>query len=248
MTRNGWRNFLRNEDGVTGVVMGLSLLVLAGFAALALDLGVLHLKRSTLQTSADAAALAGANALIAYGPDLPTIRGIALDYARSNLSDADSPTLAAQAGDVAFYRDGAPNTLSPNQVEVTVRRVQARSNPVSLLFGRAIGLVSADLTATARAGITATDSSKCLKPFAVPTKFTWDDQADPSHSSYYGNGKLDPESAAEMASVQVQGYGPSDIGTAITLKNGDPHQTIAPGQYNAVDFPPVNKGSPEGGA
>ncbi|MBU1229883.1 MAG: hypothetical protein KKA55_01165 [Proteobacteria bacterium] len=238
----------RNERGTTGVIVALALAALAGVAALALDLGAMHVRRSSLQTSADSAALAGANGLISYGSDLTKVRSLILEYAKANLDSQDQPDIAVQSSDIVFFRDGAPSTTSPNQVEVTVRRVQARGNPMSLFFGRVVDVGQADLSATARAGIVNAASSRDLKPWSVATKFTWNDKADAPKSGYYNNGELDVASAAEMASIAVQGYDSSDLGVRIVLKVGDPHETIVPGQFNAIDYPPLNKGNPVTGA
>jgi hypothetical protein len=147
-----------------------------------------------------------------------------------------------------FYKDGVVNTTAPNQVEVTVHREQARSNPMNLFFGRVVNVDTADLSATARAGVINAASSKCLKPWSVAAKFTWNDKADCQCGGNYNNGVLDADSSKELATVVVQGYGANDLGTQIVLKPGDPHDTIVPGQYNAIDYPPLNKGVPISGA
>jgi Flp pilus assembly protein TadG len=242
------RSLYKDEQGTSGMIMALVLATLAGIAALALDLGAMHVRRSSLQTSADAAALAGANALISYGSDLPKVRSVILEYAKANLDSQDKPDSAVQSSDIVFYKDGAVNTSAPNQVEVTVRRAQARGNAMSLFFGKAVDVDQSDLSAKARAGVVDAASSKCLKPWSVATKFSWNDYAGSRYSGDYGNGMLDVDNAAEMATVQVQGYAASDLGTQIVLKVGDPHDTIVPSQYNAIDYPPLNKGIPETGA
>ncbi len=242
------RSLYKNEHGTTGVILALVLATLAGIAALALDLGAMHVRRSSLQTSADAAALAGANGLISYGSDLPKVRSVILEFAKANLDSQDKPDIAVQSSDIVFYKDGVPSSTSPNQVEVTVRRAQARSNPMELFFGKAVNVDTADLSAKARAGIFNPASSRNLKPWSVATKFTWNDRADTTCSGNYNNGVLDVDSAKELASIVVLGYGPADLGAPIVLKVGNPANTIVPSQFNAVDYPPVNKGNPVTGA
>ncbi len=116
-------------------------------------------------------------------------------------------------------------------------------------MAKALGVQTADVAATARAEIYPVGGSKCLAPFAIPTKFTWDDSCDcgTEKSLACGNGKLDVKTACEMNSIRVINFSKDDIGTQLTLKSGDPHETIAPGQYNPVDFPPLGKGRPETG-
>ncbi|MHC1700862.1 MAG: pilus assembly protein TadG-related protein [Humidesulfovibrio sp.] len=242
------RSLFHDERGTSGLIMALVLATLAGIAALALDVGAMHVRRSSLQTSADAAALAGAGALISYGSDLPKVRAVVLEYAKANLDSQDQPDIAVQASDILFYRNGAPDENAPNQVEVTVRRTQARGNAMSLFFGPAVDVDQADLSAKARAGIIDAASSKCLKPWSVATKFTWNDYAGSRYSSDYGNGMLDVDNTAEMATVQVQGFAAADLGATVVLKVGDPHDVIVPSQYNAINYPPLNKGIPSPGA
>ena len=56
-------SILKKKDGVTAIVVGISLVVLVGFAALAIDIGHLCVARNELQNAADAGALAGAAVL-----------------------------------------------------------------------------------------------------------------------------------------------------------------------------------------
>lgn len=237
----------REENGSAAMILGVSLAMVVGFAALAVDLSWIQFTRSRLQTSADAAALAGAGALVSNGNDLALVGDTALDYGRRNLIADDAPALAVTAEDVLFLSEGAPTAANPDQVEVSAHRAADRGNPLKLFFGGVIGTPTADVAATARAGLVGACSSKCLKPFTVPAKFTWNDDCD-ANASYGGNGKLDTGSTCEVASVQVQGYSDVNVGEQIVLKPGDPHDTIVPSFYNLINFPPVNKGSPVTGA
>lgn len=54
---------LRNQRGAVAVVVGISIFVLVGFGALAVDISHLHVARNELQNAADAGALAGARVL-----------------------------------------------------------------------------------------------------------------------------------------------------------------------------------------
>lgn len=240
------RAFIHGTDGAIGVLMAMAMVVLAGFSAYAVDLGYLHMKRGELQTAADNAALAGAVSLLSLRGDEVAIRAEVVDYARANLADIDVPVSAVSADDVILSNHG---NLSgdPDVVEVTIRRTRGRNNPVSLFFGRILGTEDAELTATARAALVPICASRCVKPFIVPTKFDWDDSAS-SDSKHVNNGELDVDSPEEMASIQVLGYDNADVGARITLKFGDPGDTMVPSQYSPVDFPPMNKGVPVTGA
>lgn len=56
-------SILKSNRGVTAIVVGISIVVLVGFAALAIDIGHLYVARNELQNAADAGALAGAAVL-----------------------------------------------------------------------------------------------------------------------------------------------------------------------------------------
>ncbi|GJQ54127.1 MAG: hypothetical protein HKUEN07_06960 [Rhodocyclaceae bacterium] len=63
LRRNRSHPGCRREGGVVAIIVALSLVVLVGFAGLALDLGKLYVAKSELQNSADACALAAAREL-----------------------------------------------------------------------------------------------------------------------------------------------------------------------------------------
>jgi hypothetical protein len=236
--------------GSVSVIVALSLVVLAGMAAFAVDYGFLQYKRSQLQTAADTAALAGASTLLTFGDSLDQVAATAVTYAQANLGGDDVPGSAVTAGDVGFYNSQNPTvqtTQNVDQVEVTVGRSSDRGNPVQLFLGPILGKELADVGATARASLFCARSSNCLKPLSPPAKFTWDDSCD-EDKKLNGNGLLDYASSCELESVEVQGYHEGDLGTQIVLKQGDNTDNAVNGHYNPVDFPPSNKGNPISGA
>ena len=225
----------KKQQGYVALVLAGGLTALLGVSALAVDLGYMQMKHSDLQTAADAGALAGAAALLSNRGDAAAIKAEALAYMRNNLRADDQPELAATTADVVLLQDGVTGGENPNQVEVSVRRTGDRGNPVGLFFGKAVGTPVAELDAMSRAALVPVGSSACAKPFMVPAKFLWDDTCD-SNWGYKNNGKLDVGSACEMASIDVLGYSEADVGSQVTLHYGDPADTMAPGQYSAVDF------------
>ena len=89
MQRNLMLPMLKNQRGVSAIVVAIALVVLIGFAALAVDLAYLFAARNELQNAADAGALAGASALYRdTGGELvdPNANEIAADAARANKS------------------------------------------------------------------------------------------------------------------------------------------------------------------
>jgi len=58
-----FRFAIKNNRGATAIVVAISLIILIGFLAFAVDIGHLFVARNQLQNAADAAALAGASYL-----------------------------------------------------------------------------------------------------------------------------------------------------------------------------------------
>lgn len=226
------------QQGSIAVFVALSMIVLAGFATLAVDYGFLEYKRSQLQNAADAAALAGANVLVQYGDDKSQVTNTAVLFGQANLGQADSKELAIRDSDVTY-----PDAVS---VRAAVGRTGDRGNPVDMFLGRVLGWNTQDITANGQAALFCSRSSRCLKPWSPPAKFTWNDACD-TDKKYANNGQLDAASACEMNSVEVQGYDNNDVGTEIVLKFGQPSDTVTPGHYQPVDYPPVNTGNPISG-
>jgi len=236
------------QRGSVIVFGALSLVFLAGMATLGVDYGFLQYKRSQLQNAADAAALSGAAELLRSGGNLSAATETAVRFGQANLGDLDRPSVAVTDGDVAFYQGEALIEAGPaDTVGVRVGRTLARGNAVDMFLAPVLGWNTQDLSATARASLFCSNQTHCLKPFSPPAKFTWDDSCDPN-VRFRDNGAFDPSSVCETASVVVLGYGPGDLGTRITLKLGDASDTVVPGHFNPVDYPAVNRGTPESGA
>ncbi|HKI51620.1 MAG TPA: pilus assembly protein TadG-related protein [Geothermobacteraceae bacterium] len=82
----------RNERGAVLVLVGVLMIVLVGFAALAIDLGHLYVVRNELQNAADSGALAGAQNLYSDDPVsglqiLASTNQVAYDAALTNNSE-----------------------------------------------------------------------------------------------------------------------------------------------------------------
>ena len=81
------KRFFSNTKGAVALIAGLSVPVIAGTTGLAMDAGSWYFTVRTLQTAADAAAMAGANQL-SNGLGLANIRAAAFDDAQLNGYDA----------------------------------------------------------------------------------------------------------------------------------------------------------------
>jgi hypothetical protein len=218
--------------GATSFVVAVSLALLAGFSALAVDYVSLHHIRGALRTAAERGAVAGAGMLVDLGSDSGSVRDATVRAAQSALSREDSPELSVRASDVVFLKAGRPDDRKPDQVEVTAGRTDLRGNPVNLFMGGLLGHGQADVSARAGAGLFCCEASSGLAPLVIPAGFSWDDACDP-HPQRSGNGFLDTASPCEAASVRVAGYGPADVGACLELSPGR-DGVVFPGAVYAV--------------
>lgn len=158
-----------------GVMVAISIPMLIGFGALAVDVGMLYGVRAELQRTADAAALAGALELL----DEDQLRGSAdmsleeqaarqasADYAARNPVHGDSLAIALNSenspdGDVLLGYLSNPDDLSQamsttnpnnyNSIQVRVRRSSEINGAIQLYFAHIFGVSSANLAAEATA-------------------------------------------------------------------------------------------------
>jgi len=154
--------------GAVIVWTAISAVMLLGFAALAVDLGYVRLVRNQLQNAADAAALAGASALLdpaqAAGyiteEDLANeARSRAMAYSARNPAGGGSVQLALSDIDVgnvssptSLQQSIAAGATPYNAVRVVTRKDSSVANgPVYLFFARIWGKNTTDVSATATA-------------------------------------------------------------------------------------------------
>lgn len=132
-----------SERGTVSVMTALLLVVLLGFTALVVDVGMLYAEKAQLQNGADAAALAVAQecALSLASTNCATASPLAAGYAKSNANDGLSNIQSVQLN------------KSAGTVTVTTGAQQAggEANKVSLSFARILGFDSAEVGASAGA-------------------------------------------------------------------------------------------------
>ena len=137
----------RNQRGQSLVLAVIALVSLFGMAALVLDVGSWYRAKRSLQSSADAAALAGAQAL----PDTPSsATSMAQDYATKNV-----PDLATK--DVSVSSNIVPN----DRISVHVTR------PSPGFFAKLFGVDSVQVGATAVAQSEGMAQAKYVAPITV---------------------------------------------------------------------------------
>jgi Flp pilus assembly protein TadG len=205
---------ISSERGITLYLAAAGMFVLLGFIALAVDLGMLYRVRNDCQNIADAAALAGAREafLVSNSDKVQAARQAAKSAARANYTPESAGDIRLQDADVVVVDTPAEHT-----VKVTVRRTAANGNPVKTFFAPVLGFSSVDVTGTATAEAyipTGASSgprigSQCLKPWLLPD--------------------INPNTNRP--------YSPSDVGTDIVIKGGDPQTDVAaPGQFYPLDL------------
>lgn len=174
MSRHSNGQFHRR--GTVTAMTVLSMGTLVGFAALAVDVGMLYNVRTELQRSTDAAALAGVAELAtdarikggsSWAGALMAARTTGSTYGNSNPVmhvnlAVDSNTSNNVSGDVVIGRLNNPDNLTEalslpgdtttfNSVQVKIRKNATRNGPVDLWFAKIFGKKSTNLETTATA-------------------------------------------------------------------------------------------------
>ncbi len=134
------RAFLRNQRGSVLVMFPAFILVAAGIASLAIDMGYLYGIRGKLQIAADAAVLAAVGDL----PDEDAVRATAVGLATKNMSVDEHGTVLDHDDVVTGNWDSETRTFTPggtplNAVRVVTRRSRDSGNPVGLFFATVLG-------------------------------------------------------------------------------------------------------------
>lgn len=192
----------RRRRGVAAVATVALLVVLLGFAALAVDVGNLYVAKGDLQRAADAAALAGASAFTENslreqaGGDQDLFYELAAEEARAraahwcwrNKTTGVNPVLEDADIEVGWYDPADPTAAlvlggKANAVQVTGRFTrQSQNGPVSNFFATVLGFADTDVSATATAAFDTHFDSYTPKMPGVLIPFTihvdqFDDQA-----------------------------------------------------------------------
>jgi hypothetical protein len=144
------RRFLHAQDGAIAAVSAVSLVVILGFGAFAIDMSYAYSERTLLQATADAAALAAA-------PELPNknkAREMAIEYVEDNMPAATHGKVLVKEDVVLGHWDPVSETWSPNvgplnAVEVTTRRSSDNGNRLDLFLAPILGIGSLDMETSA---------------------------------------------------------------------------------------------------
>lgn len=228
------KRVLREEKGVVIIFVAIAIVVIFGFAVLAIDASLMQLAKTQLQNAADAGALAGANILAlnngyTNGPagnaNQEAIRIAGLNVA---IQDVQRP--------VVISEDDITNPKCHYTITVTTHRTKTKGDPITLHFMKVLGSENkGEMTATSTATVFPISGTDCLKPWCIPDR--WNDRN--------GNHKWD---SGEYYHPDETGYKvPDDLGRQVTLYPSKSEKWEAC-WYFAVDFPPLNTGDPVTGA
>jgi Flp pilus assembly protein TadG len=160
----------RDERGMSYVFIGMGMTAFLSASMLAIDVGMLMTARNQAQNSADAAALAGATALLYDDFDNRSASGPAVTsaIAAALANDVMQGAVSITPDDIEFPLDPQGDAT---RVRATVRRTAQRGNPVSTLIARYFGMATADIAATATAEVSPANAMTCVKPFTIPDKW-----------------------------------------------------------------------------
>src|SRR5690606_23299435 len=147
------RNRLRNdEQGQVSVIAAIVMVVLLGFAALVVDVGLLYFERAQLKNGADAGALAIAQEC-AEGACPGDPQGLVDGLANANANDGEA-------------------TAEPPFIDLTAGRVTVTTStpadrPLALAFAPVLGIDTASMNARSVAGWFSPVGGKKVLPLAI---------------------------------------------------------------------------------
>jgi hypothetical protein len=162
-----WRRRGDSERGSVAITVALVMTVLLGFAALVVDVGLNWAARTSAQTAADSAALAGASRLLADGPAaaLLTVEDLLTD----NLADLTLPAgwatdgVEANGEVVCWTLPGGPPGPGADCPEGS-NALQVITPPIEVhyAFAPVLGKSSNSIKATAAAGAGPAAPNNCV--------------------------------------------------------------------------------------
>lgn len=190
--RRNIRNCRSMRRAVILPLVAISLILLLGFVAFAVDLGYVYVSRAEMQRTADAAALAGASALT-QGEDLAIDRA----YAAAGLNAVACSPVVNDEVDVElgswewethkFYPASWEHPVSPNAVRVAGSRLG-----MPLFFGPVLGSPTTDVVKDATALV---GSGACAGVWGLEGITVHGDVYTDSYNStegHYGEGPIYP--------------------------------------------------------
>lgn len=208
------------------VFVAILMTVLIGFTGIAIDASRLYVIRAQLQTTADAAAIAGIVEVKNKRPTNATT--VAQQYAASNKVEQQLPTVNAADVEPGTW-DFSTNTFTPlaswTDPAVAAVRVTA-SYPASFTFARVFGTTGMTVQARSVAAIGYVGSTDCLRPWGVSYQTLLDNLYPPAGTKSAASYDLTPADIERLS-------GASYPANAITLLSGTADPTT-PGNIAQV--------------
>ena|GEM_PF-1548705 len=152
------RNTASKRRGVTGVSVAITLPILVGMAALAVDVGYMCTRGNEMQNAVDSGALAGASALLI---DDATVRARGVQFAGSNPLGPETVAITAddvEIGNWEWYTKSFTASPTPGIRSNAVRAI-GRRDGLPLFFAGILGHSEANVL---RDAIALMDSGRCL--------------------------------------------------------------------------------------
>ena len=156
----------------------LTLGAVVGFGALAVDIGLVRVARTQLQTSLDAAALSGAQELDGTGAGIAAAQASAFQYAAVNTVLRQPVQLSANDVEIGVW-DAAADTFAPwsagedpgpvNAVRITHAVPPVYPSLAAVAFGAGKMAVEATSVALRETGAGPAGDTQCFLPFAIPS-------------------------------------------------------------------------------
>jgi hypothetical protein len=260
------RDRLRAADGAIVIQVAVALFVLTLASAFVIDYGVQLISRQHIQNAVDAGALAGATAL-AYDSytdrgDTGVVKTTAIEVARSNLVWNTATDVAP--ADVTFtvcpdsFDAGPSATPILACVQVQAFRNIEHNNPLPTYIGKLMGINEMEVAASATGEARDANATDCLKPLAIPDRWTEKYPVNPgawSPASTFE--KWDPADTTQLLSPPDTYTAPTglssgtsmkitvEFGSQVVLNPGAtaiPITTIKPWRYLAVQIPGSTQG------
>ena len=250
-----------NDRGISILIVAVSMVFVLGIAGLGIDLASLYVGRSEAQRAADAAALAGAQALASEPDCVNSGSGTLSSYCttlatqqaqavgNANLVAGASPNIGTLTTDVTF-----PSTsVNDPQIQVIAARDTAHDNPMPTFFVKIFGITSANVSAKAVAEAYASNGTgpavgtRCVKPWLIPNcdpLNTNPGQVNSKCSQTSGYFVI-PQGGGASTLARQGDYPSGPVGEPFTMKPGSPGGAAAPGQYYAAYIPFTNTAATE---
>ena len=213
------------ETGYVLVVVAGTLVLLLGFAALAVDVGVMYSAHTSAQRAADAAALAGAYTFIAA----PTATN------PQALAETTATNTAIRNQILGATIQNAELTPPP-YADVVNRRVTVHiTHTISTFFAGVLGqkFATVSVVAYAEAGLKA-NCSDCVKPWFLPNNVLSTKGCKACSGTTYTKELIiekDQENPTQWAQGQIATHSP------FVIKPGNPANALSPGNFYAIVLP-----------